>query len=588
MKNYSNLSEETIQSLYKKNLVYFKEFHNEIYLKIQNFNRPRKYNLVLNEYMSEDKIVLIPNVEIIDSQTYAYQDNPLIYSSNFAKNSLNNDEWLRFISADMSSLDNINKIVFISNGLGFHYEEYTKRFDIKSILIIEEDVEIFLLSMFIVDYEKLAINKQLLISVEDDFNLLKNKVLRFYYSLFFYNNKIKIAQPFQNNIVNNIAKIFKENINIKVFSKKLNYDEILEDEEYQLNKKDFYTVFTKLKKDVRLNHPFDKSNIYVVIQLLNTLLKLNISNEEYITLTNKLYYYVYLISYLMDERFEQFKCSAYLYLEYMDEVRLLTKDIYNDMIKISYSVKDFDTAVKFSSSLIEYLKKDENRDDELLSYTIYKLKALKGESLDKSSKEYVKFEFDNFAKSFENVLIGSLNYKTPKLISEKLLPHLDSTRTYSILDLGCGTGLIGDELKNVSNKLVGLDLSSEMLKIAEKKNIYSDLIECDIEEYLSNLEENKYDIIVAADVFVYIGELFKIFKYTKSIIKSNGIFAFSIELTEKKDYELNKSGRFAHSINYIKLLSKEFGYLVLLEEIVDLRLESDKYVKGVIIILKEV
>lgn len=79
-----------------------------------------------------------------------------------------------------------------------------------------------------------------------------------------------------------------------------------------------------------------------------------------------------------------------------------------------------------------------------------------------------------------------------------------------ILDLGCGTGLAGYWLKDISKSITGVDLSAEMIKLAEKKSVYTNLVNEPILSFMQKSDAS-YDVIVASDVFSYIGELSELF-----------------------------------------------------------------------------
>jgi len=105
----------------------------------------------------------------------------------------------------------------------------------------------------------------------------------------------------------------------------------------------------------------------------------------------------------------------------------------------------------------------------------------------RATDTYVRSLFEGFAKTFESSLVGKLNYETPTIIANFLRLLISSvTLHYDILDLGCDTGLAGKALIDLEKTLVGIDLSKEMLKIAEAKNIYNRLIQDEIHQILSS------------------------------------------------------------------------------------------------------
>ena len=187
------------------------------------------------------------------------------------------------------------------------------------------------------------------------------------------------------------------------------------------------------------------------------------------------------------------------------------------------------------------------------------LSALTGNKNETASREYVENLFDGYAKKFEASLVDDLEYKTPKLIKDILINSDRNVSLGSILDLGCGTGLFGTEIKSLCSKLEGVDLSKKMLAIAEQKNVYDKLNHFDIVEYLSSMPLD-FDYYVAVDVFVYVGNLTELFRLIKSRSQKSGNFIFSTEHTEKEGYHLLKTGRYSHSKSYIESLCKKFDY----------------------------
>ena len=203
------------------------------------------------------------------------------------------------------------------------------------------------------------------------------------------------------------------------------------------------------------------------------------------------------------------------------------------------------------------------------------LSALKGETTNSPPRVYVENLFDTYALNFENSLVNKLEYKTPKIITEMILKKNLNTSLGSVLDLGCGTGLIGDEIKNHSSNITGIDLSKSMLEQAKVKTIYNELIHKDILEYLST-ENLNFDYFISTDVFIYIGDLSKIFGSIKTRNKSKGKFVFSTEHTEKEGFFLEKSGRYSHSKKYIESLCVKFDYRLSHFEKINLRKGSKK------------
>ena len=103
----------------------------------------------------------------------------------------------------------------------------------------------------------------------------------------------------------------------------------------------------------------------------------------------------------------------------------------------------------------------------------------------------------------------------------------------------------------------GVDVASGMLEQARKLGVYRELIHADLGEFLA-ATAMRPDLIVAADVFIYVGELTAIFRSLRRILEPGGCLAFTVELAEKgKQIQLLPSLRYAHSEAYIRRLADE-------------------------------
>jgi predicted TPR repeat methyltransferase len=207
------------------------------------------------------------------------------------------------------------------------------------------------------------------------------------------------------------------------------------------------------------------------------------------------------------------------------------------------------------------------------------LSALTGQTTNSAPREYVETLFNDYAINFENYLVNKLEYKTPNLITELIVAKNPNIQLGSVLDLGCGTGLIGNEIRKYCSNLEGIDLSKSMLEKASTKNIYDKLEHKDIVEYLSTQDLN-FNYFISTDVFIYVGELSQIFKLIKFRNRLKGKFIFSTEHTDKDGFFLEQTGRYSHSKKYIENLCNEFGYKLSHFETTNLRKEKDKFIIG--------
>ncbi len=136
----------------------------------------------------------------------------------------------------------------------------------------------------------------------------------------------------------------------------------------------------------------------------------------------------------------------------------------------------------------------------------YQLAAVTGDgSFMRAPAKYVQDVFDSYAANFDQHLVGTLKYQVPKLLLQSVL-QATQRRDLDVLDLGCGTGLCGVELRPFARRMVGVDLSPAMLKAAEARTIYDQLILGDLISTLRSPGDG-YDLIVAGDVLIYVGDL---------------------------------------------------------------------------------
>jgi predicted TPR repeat methyltransferase len=214
------------------------------------------------------------------------------------------------------------------------------------------------------------------------------------------------------------------------------------------------------------------------------------------------------------------------------------------------------------------------------------MNSLSGKTPDSAPLEYVEAVFDNYAKDFEHSLIDKLQYKTPQALWERYHRLFREPPREYCLDLGCGTGLAGVQFAPCCTNMTGVDISEEMLAVAKEKNIYNELKKDDIVRFL-NTTSQFYDVIIAADVFTYIGDLEKIFTACFEKSKNKGLFLFSVEEAASTQFELKETGRFGHSPLYIRNLCQKTGWSLLDSHLSRLRQDKGEWIKGSLFILQK-
>lgn len=97
-----------------------------------------------------------------------------------------------------------------------------------------------------------------------------------------------------------------------------------------------------------------------------------------------------------------------------------------------------------------------------------------------------------------------------------------------LLDIGIGTGLASKHFSEIGLKVFGLDSSREMLAVCRDKLFAEELILCDLTREVIPYEDNYFDHVVCCGVMHFIGDPTDLFSEVRRVMKSGGIFAFSI------------------------------------------------------------
>ena len=212
----------------------------------------------------------------------------------------------------------------------------------------------------------------------------------------------------------------------------------------------------------------------------------------------------------------------------------------------------------------------------------YYLAALEGAPApERPPRAYVEALFDSYAAGFDAHLVQALRYDAP----EVLVQRIAGRRFRHALDLGCGTGLCGTRLRPIADRVTGVDLSLNMLDQAAALKVYDALQQADVVEFLESTSE-RFDCVVAADVFGYVGALDAVFRLVAQRLDPGGVFCFTVE-EGAQDVELRPSLRYAHSEAGIRRLAQAHGLRVAAVEKRALREEQKVPVAGLFVWLEK-
>ena len=218
----------------------------------------------------------------------------------------------------------------------------------------------------------------------------------------------------------------------------------------------------------------------------------------------------------------------------------------------------------------------------------YLLSAITGKSVTRGNAGYARDVFENYAANFEKHLTESLEYTIPQKIPP-LLEKLDGENAWygKTLDLGCGTGLVGLQIRSYCEHLTGVDIAPAMLAKAAEKAVYDELITSDAATMLRDGDvdvDGCYDLILCADVLIYIGALEEVFEGVAKRANPGMRFVLSTERIEGVDLKLQKTGRFAHSSEYVQRCANKAGLRLIHHEDVPLRKERNEWLPGALFV----
>ncbi len=213
---------------------------------------------------------------------------------------------------------------------------------------------------------------------------------------------------------------------------------------------------------------------------------------------------------------------------------------------------------------------------------------------DATSENFSGTLFDAYAERFDSHLTQALHYNAPALLKAALARICDNAgrafRFETVFDLGCGTGLMGEAIRDQTGLLAGCDVSPRMIERARAKTkadggaVYDKLAVAGLTAFLSSRPDACADLVVAADVFVYLGDLAPAFAQSARVLAQGGLFAFTVQSHAGEGVVVGADRRFAHAQDWLRQRLAEAGFQTLLLEPASTRQDRDAPVPGLLVV----
>ncbi len=193
-----------------------------------------------------------------------------------------------------------------------------------------------------------------------------------------------------------------------------------------------------------------------------------------------------------------------------------------------------------------------------------------GDTPQRAPEAYVEMLFDQHASVFDDILVDQLGYHVPLLMRQALLDHAPGpSGSYArLLDLGCGTGLAGVALADMTSNRTGIDLSANMIDLAAEHELYDELYVGDAVSFVQEVEDEPWDLVAATDVLPYLGDVAALFAGVRRIGTATAVFGFSTEVLPDEvmganDFMVGPHQRFVHKLAYIDRALTVAGFTLL-------------------------
>jgi predicted TPR repeat methyltransferase len=186
-------------------------------------------------------------------------------------------------------------------------------------------------------------------------------------------------------------------------------------------------------------------------------------------------------------------------------------------------------------------------------------------------------------------------YRGHELVAEALNRVCGEVEKLDILDVGCGTGLVGNLIKKRAKRLEGIDLSPLMVEKANAKGVYDKLHQGDLVTFMAGQRE-KYDVITCAATLIHFGDLRPVFRAVAIALRNDGVFIATLFPNDDEQdgngvavapsTDLAMGGCYVHGRSYIRRLAEESGLNVEVLNTEVHEYHNDKPMMGLVIVLR--
>ncbi|WP_346296457.1 methyltransferase domain-containing protein [Rhodopseudomonas sp. P1] len=217
-----------------------------------------------------------------------------------------------------------------------------------------------------------------------------------------------------------------------------------------------------------------------------------------------------------------------------------------------------------------------------------RLMRLGAANLDAMSPAYVGTLFDQYAPRFDKSLVEDLGYRGPALLLEAVREVCTTTgRPMSFrraIDLGCGTGLVGRAFAPIVSEIIGFDLSPQMIERARASRVYARLAVTDLVQGLANEPPASAELILAADVLIYIQDVAPLLREATRVLRPGGLLAVTAETHPGDGVVLTAGLRFAQAESYLREELEQASLAVALLQHASARNENQAPLPGVVVV----